>query len=71
MEQVIQHIFLTHIVLDSTVAGRYARRPLNHAVRELSLKACTHLAVLTERFLSVFQLDFTDKEDLAELRSLI
>ena len=48
MEQVIQHIFLIDIVLYSTAVGKYARRLLNHAARELSLKALARRIVLAE-----------------------
>ena len=34
------------IILKSTAVGKYARRPLNHAVQELSLKALARRIVL-------------------------
>ena len=38
------------IILKSTAVGKYARRPLNHAVQELSLKALARRIVLHRIF---------------------
>ena len=44
-------------ILLSTVVGKYARRPLNHAVRELSLRALARRIVLAERQFCQYTLD--------------
>ena len=45
----------------STVAGKYGSRPLNHTTRELSLKALARRIVLADRTLSVLMDYITDK----------
>ena len=45
-------IHVPTVLLDSTAAGKYASRPLNHAVRELSLKALARRIVHRVHFYS-------------------